>query len=309
MARARGAGPAAERTVGVIGLGIMGSAVSGNLLNHGFEVVGHDLLPGRMHALEEKGGRGLASTAAVAGAAPVIITLLPSVEALEQVVGGEHGLAAAGRPGRVLLECSTLPIACKEAARRALDEAGMAMLDCPLSGTGAQAVTKHLAVYASGDQDVFERCREVFAGFARVSHYTGPFGNGSRLKFVANLLVAIHNAAAAEALVLGMKAGIRPEAIYEVIASGAGSSRIFEVRGPMMVEGNYDRVTMKNDVWQKDVGIITDFARELACPVPLFAASVQLYAAALAQGRAKQDIGAVCAVLEDMAGLTRPQSD
>jgi 3-hydroxyisobutyrate dehydrogenase-like beta-hydroxyacid dehydrogenase len=209
----------------------------------------------------------------------------------------------------VLLECSTLPLDGKEAARRALEKVGMVMLDCPLSGTGAQAVTKDLVVYASGDRATFERCRAIFDGFARTSHHTGAFGNGSRFKFVANLLVAIHNVAAAEAFVLGMKAGLAPEAIYEVIASGAGTSRMFEVRGPMMVEGRYDQATMKLDVWQKDIGIITDFARDLGCPTPLFAAAAELYAAALAQGRARQDTAAVCAVIEEMAGVVRPPPD
>jgi 3-hydroxyisobutyrate dehydrogenase-like beta-hydroxyacid dehydrogenase len=295
-----------ERTIGVIGLGIMGSAVSANLLQGGFDVIGYDTLIERVRALEAEGGRGATSVHAVAQEAPIIIALLPSVRALGDVVSGGKGLAQSGRAGSVLLECSTLPLDGKEAARRALERVGIAMLDCPLSGTGAQAVTRDVVVYASGDQSAFERCRHVFDGFARTRHYTGAFGNGSRFKFVANLLVSIHNVAAAEAFVLGMKAGLAPEAIYEVIGSGGGTSRMFEVRGPMMVEGSYHRATMKVDVWQKDLQIITDFARELGCPVPLFAAAAQLYAAALAQGRAKEDTAAVCAVLESMAGLERP---
>jgi 3-hydroxyisobutyrate dehydrogenase-like beta-hydroxyacid dehydrogenase len=298
-----------ERTIGMIGLGIMGSAVSANLLNDGFDVVGYDVLPERVRALEAQGGRGATSVRALAEEARLMISLLPSVRALGEVVSGDKGLVRACRAGSVLLECSTLPLDCKEAARRALERVSIIMLDCPLSGTGAQAMTKDLVVYASGDQTTFERCRGIFDGFARTSHYTGPFGNGSRFKFVANLLVSIHNVAAAEAFVLGMKAGLTPEAIYEVIGSGAGTSRMFEVRGPMMVQGSYDQATMKVDVWQKDIGIITDFARELGCPIPLFAAAAQLYAAALAQGRAKEDTAAVCAVLEEMAGLKRQRHD
>jgi L-threonate 2-dehydrogenase len=298
-----------ERTIGIIGLGIMGSAVSGNLLQDGFDVIGYDVLIERVRALEARGGRGATSVRAVAEEAPVMISLLPSVRALGDVVSGDKGLVRAGRAGSVLLECSTLPLDGKEAARRALERVSIVALDCPLSGTGAQAVTKDLVVYASGDQSTVERCRGIFDGFARTSHYTGPFGNGSRFKFVANLLVSIHNVAAAEAFVLGMKAGLAPEAIYEVIGSGAGTSRMFEVRGPMMVEGSYDQATMKVDVWQKDIAIITDFAQELGCPIPLFAAAAQLYAAALAQGRAKEDTAAVCAVLEDMAGLKRQKHD
>jgi 3-hydroxyisobutyrate dehydrogenase-like beta-hydroxyacid dehydrogenase len=297
------------QTIGIIGLGIMGSAVSGNLLKDGFDVIGYDVLIERVRALEARGGRGATSVRAVAEEAPVMISLLPSVRALGDVVSGDKGLVRAGRAGSVLLECSTLPLDGKEAARRALERVSIVVLDCPLSGTGAQAVTKDLVVYASGDQSTFERCRGIFDGFARSSRYTGPFGNGSRFKFVANLLVSIHNVAAAEAFVLGMKAGLTPEAIYEVIGSGAGTSRMFEVRGPMMVEGSYDQATMKVDVWQKDIAIITDFARDLGCPTLLFAASAQLYAAALAQGRAKEDTAAVCAVLEDMAGLKRQKHD
>jgi 3-hydroxyisobutyrate dehydrogenase-like beta-hydroxyacid dehydrogenase len=291
------------QSVGVIGLGIMGGAVSGNLLQAGFRVIGHDLLPERVRALEAQGGQGALSARAVAQAAPVLITLLPSVHALEQVVAGEQGLVAAARPDLVLLECSTLPIAAKEAAQRTLATAGVRMLDCPLSGTGAQAVSRDLVVYASGNPDTFERCRPVFDAFARSSRYAGPFGNGSRVKFIANLLVSIHNAAAAEAFVLGIKAGLEPAQIYELIASGAGTSRMFEVRGPQMVEGRYEPATMSIGMWQKDLAIIAEFARSLGSPTPLFAASAQLYAAALAEGRAKEDTAAVCAVLEAMAGL------
>ena len=298
-----------ERTIGVIGLGIMGAAVSGNLLKAGFDVIGYDVLIERVRALEAQGGRGATSVRSLAEEAAVMISLLPTARALRDVVSGDQGLVRTSRAGSVLLECSTLPLDDKGAARRALERVSVGMLDCPLSGTGAQAVTKDLVVYGSGDQDTFERCRSVFDGFARTSHYTGPFGNGSRFKFVANLLVSIHNVATAEAFVLGMKAGLAPEAIYRVIASGAGTSRMFEVRGPMMVEGSYKQASMKVDVWQKDIAIITDFARELGCPIPLFAAAAQLYAAALAQGRASEDTAAVCAVLEDLAGLRRSRTD
>jgi len=125
------------------------------------------------------------------------------------------------------------------------------------------------------------------------------------VKFVANLLVAIHNVAAAEAMVLGMKAGLDPAMILKVVAGGAGGSRMFQVRGPMMVNGDYSEATMKNEVWQKDMTIIGDFAREIDCPTPLFSASVPIYNAAMAMGLGKEDTGAVCAVLEEMAGKPR----
>jgi 3-hydroxyisobutyrate dehydrogenase-like beta-hydroxyacid dehydrogenase len=204
-----------------------------------------------------------------------------------------------------VIETGTLPIDVKERGRDALAKTGAVMLDCPLSGTGAQAVTKDLAVYASGEEIAYQSCMEVFEGFARAHYHVGPFGNGSKMKFVANHLVAIHNVAAAEAMVLGMKAGLDAELIYKVISDGAGSSRMFEVRGPMMVEDDYSDATMKVEVWQKDMSIIGDFAVSLDCPAPLFAASGQIYNAAMAQGHARDDTAAVCAVMQEMARLDR----
>jgi 3-hydroxyisobutyrate dehydrogenase-like beta-hydroxyacid dehydrogenase len=179
-------------------------------------------------------------------------------------------------------------------------------LDCPLSGTGAQAKTKDLAVYASGERAAYEACIPVFEGFARAHHFLGEYGTGSKMKFVANLLVAIHNVSTAEAMVLGMKAGLNPQMIYEVVRSGGGNSRMFEVRGPLMVKGQYQPAYMKMEVWQKDLQIIGDFGREVGAPLPLFSAAVQLYARALASGMASEDTAAVCAVLEQMAGFQRP---
>jgi L-threonate 2-dehydrogenase len=145
----------------------------------------------------------------------------------------------------------------------------------------------------------------VFARFARASHYLGAFGNGSRMKFVANLLVAIHNVASAEAMVLGIKAGLDPEAVVKVIADGAGTSRVFELRAPMMARGDYQPPSMKIDLWQKDMAVIGDFARSLGVATPLFAASAPIYNAAIGQGLGGDDTAAVCAVLEQMAGIAR----
>jgi L-threonate 2-dehydrogenase len=224
------------------------------------------------------------------------------VTAFETVVGE---LVASGGRDLVVAELSTLPLATKDAARERLAVAGITLLDCPLSGTGAQALTRDLSVYASGDAEAIERCRPIFDGFANFTFTIGEFGAGTRMKFVANLLVAVHNLATAEAFVLGMKAGLDPQAILDVISKGAGNSRVFELRGPMMVAGTYDESTMKFEVFRKDVAVISEFAAAIDCPTPLLSASLPLYAAALAQGRDKQDTAALCAVLEQMAGLQR----
>jgi putative dehydrogenase len=164
---------------------------------------------------------------------------------------------------------------------------------------------KDLVVYASGDPRAIARLKPLFLGFSRAVHDLGVFGNGSRMKYVANLLVAIHNVASAEAMVLGMKAGLDPKQIYDLVVSGAGTSRMFEMRGPMMVKNRYDVPTMKIKIWQKDMDVIGHYAAQLGVPTPTFSATIPVYAAALSMGHAMHDTAAVCAVLESMAGVKR----
>jgi 3-hydroxyisobutyrate dehydrogenase len=289
----------------MIGVGVMGLAMSRNLLAAGFEVHGYDPAERAMANLRESGGEPQPSPQAVAERCPIMITSLPSTAALEAAVAGANGIAAARGDGHVVLECSTLPLDAKRAAHDALARTGKTLLDCPLSGTGAQAAKKDLVVFASGDRTAFERCLRVFEGMSRRQRYLGAFGNGSVMKYVANLLVTIHNVAAGEAMVLGMKAGLDPGLIYDTIADSAGSSRIFEVRGPLMRDSDYDHPTATIRTHLKDISIINAFAAGLECPVPLFSSASQVYFAGAARGREGQDTASVCAVLEEMAGMSR----
>jgi len=290
------------KTVGVIGLGIMGGAISANLVKRGFAVRGFDIDRDAAGRLKRNGGTHAASAAEAAAGADAVLTSLPSVKALEATV---KALLKRPRAGLVVAELSTLPIEVKDKARKDLAKGGIVLLDCPLSGTGSQAMTGDLVVYASGDRRAYERIKGVFAGFARASHYLGPFGNGSKMKFVANLLVAIHNVASAEAMVLGMKAGLDPDDIVRVISSGAGKSRVFELRAPLMAKGVYKPATMKNDVWTKDLKIIGAFAKSLKVDTPLFGRIAALTQEVLKQGYGDADTAAICAVLEKRAKVKR----
>ncbi len=294
-----------DNNVGIIGLGIMGSAMAGNLIRAGFDVVGYDIQREQRAALVADGGKAVLSVRDVAKNCSIIITSLPSIGAFDEVISGAGGLVHAGDEGLIVIDTSTLPIAAKQQGYDALATASKVLLDCPLSGTGAQARTRDLVVLGSGDREAFDTCVPILEGFARAQRYLGAFGNGSKMKFVANHLVNVHNVAAAEAMVLGMKAGLEPQLIYETIKEGAGNSRIFELRAPMMVAGEYDDATMKIDVWQKDLTIISAFAAELDCPTPLFDAAVTPYRSAMERGLGKKDTAAVCAVLEVNAGLKR----
>jgi L-threonate 2-dehydrogenase len=291
-----------SKPVGMIGLGIMGSAMSANLMKGGFKVVGYDVVPRRLQDHRKAGGTVARNCREVAAKCDILVTSLPSADALLETAAE---LAKTIRRGQIVIETSTLPIPAKEEARKRLASRGAILLDCTLSGTGAQARVKDLIVYASGDRKYYRRTTAVLEGFARAHYYVGSFGAGSKVKFVANLLVAIHNVAAAEAMVLAMKSGLDPALVLKVVADGAGSSRMLQVRGPMMVKGDYSEATMKVQTWQKDMTIIGDYARKIDCPTPLFLASAPFYTAAMAMGLGAEDTGSVCAVLEKMANNPR----
>jgi L-threonate 2-dehydrogenase len=291
-----------SKPVGMIGLGIMGSAMSANLIRAGFKVVGYDVVPRARREHRKAGGSVAHNCQEVARKCDIMVTSLPSSDALLETAAE---LAKSSHADQIVIETSTLPIPVKEEARKRLAERGTILLDCTLSGTGAQARVKDLIVYASGDRKACQRIAPVMDGFARAHYYVGAFGAGCKMKFVANLLVAIHNVAAAEAMVLAMKSGLDPELMLKVVADGAGGSRMLQVRGPMMAKGDYSEATMKVQTWQKDMTIIGDYARKIDCPTPLFSASAPFYTAAMAMGLGAEDTGAVCAVLEKMANNPR----
>jgi L-threonate 2-dehydrogenase len=288
--------------VGVIGLGTMGGAVARNLAERGWTVFGYDVSPQRIDEARSARVQVVDSPAAVAAEAESVLTSLPSAAALHDVV---RQIAERAPGGRVVAELSTLALEDKMRAEATLRAAGHVMLDCPLSGTGAQAANRDLVVYASGDSERISTLHDVFMDFGRSASDVGAFGNGTKMKFVANLLVAINNVASAEAMVLGMKAGLPPQQIIELVSAGAGNSRIFELRAPLMAEQRYEPATMSIGLWQKDMRVIDEFARQLGCPTPLFTATESVYRAALANGQESQDTASVCTVLENMAGLQR----
>jgi 3-hydroxyisobutyrate dehydrogenase-like beta-hydroxyacid dehydrogenase len=290
------------QAIGIIGLGIMGGAIARNLFAKGWRVVGFDIDAERCAEARGTGVEIAGKAAQVAERAELVMLSLPNPAAVHLVTGE---IVAAKTAKRIVVELSTLALADKMAVRDALANAGHVALDCPLSGTGAQAQTGDLVVYASGDAEAIAKCQPIFADFSRKTANLGAFGNGSKMKYVANHLVAIHNVATAEAMVLGMKAGLDPQQIIEVISAGAGNSRVFELRAPLMAEKRYDPPTMRIATWKKDLDVIGAYAGDLGVPLPVFDATLPVYTAAKSMGYGGQDTGSVCAVLEKMAGLER----
>ena len=284
----------------------MGGQIAGHLLAAGYRVTGRDVVPDRARAFAALGGSAAfvaGSAAEVARRAGPVIVSLPSVRSFTEVAAE---LAEAARPGLVVIEASTLPLEVKEDARRLLETRGSVLLDCPISGTGAQLRTRDVVSYASGDPQAVAQVTPVLAAFSRSVIDLGEFGNGTRLKLVANLLVAIHNVAAAEALLLAERAGLDPRAALTALTAGAGTSRMLEVRGPLMTGETYGEATMAVRTFAKDLDIIAGFARDLECPAPVFGAAAQVHLAALAQGHGDDDTASVFAVLRRLAGADGP---
>ena len=284
-----------DKTVGIVGLGIMGSAIARNLFERGWRVIGFDIDAGRCAELALANVTIADDAGQVAHGAPVILTSLPDPAAVEDVARRIAGSAA---PPRIVVELSTLTIADKLAFEAILKPAGHIALDCPLSGTGAQAIHRDLVVYTSGDSAAIAGCAGLFSDFARQSADLGAYGNGSRMKFIANHLVAIHNVAAAEAMLLAQRAGLDPKMVVDMVGPGAGGSRMFQMRAPMMVEGVYEPATMKVSIWRKDMAIIAEFAADVGCATPLFTQTQPVYAQAMAMGFGDQDTASVFEVLK-----------
>jgi L-threonate 2-dehydrogenase len=293
-----------DKIVGIIGLGIMGGAIARNLVDRGWRVIGFDIDAARRAEL------GLANVAIAADVGqvvrdvPIIMTSLPTPAAVEDVA---RAIANSGEPSRIVVELSTLTLADKLSFESILTKAGHIALDCPLSGTGAQARNRDLVVYASGDSSAIAQCNRLFADFAKQSADLGKYGNGSRMKFVANHLVAIHNVATAEAMILAERAGLDPKLVVDMVGPGAGGSRMFQMRAPMMVEGVYEPATMKVSTWKKDMAIIAEFADDVGCVTPLFTLTQPVYAQAMAMGLGDQDTAAVFEVLKKTI-VTGPKS-
>lgn len=287
--------------VGVIGLGQIGLPVAANLVASGFEV--HGFRRGDKSALTAAGGRAAASARAVAEACGIVVSCLPDPAALDDVVAGPNGLVRAARPGLVLVELSTLPLAAKEAAAERLAAAGGAMLDCPVSGVPRMVQNRQGVLFASGDKAVFDRAKPALDGFSDKVFHLGPFGTGTKMKLVANLLVTLNIMATAEAMVLGLKAGLPADLLVDALKDGAGGSLQFQVRAPIMAARAWEPALAPHAMLHKDIGLIKAFADELGCPSPLFSTARTYYEAAIEAGLAETDVASIFAVLADRSGL------
>jgi len=285
-----------KMVVCIIGLGIMGLAIAENLIKDGYIVYGFDPLALQRNKLKKLGGNPSSSISSLPLDIEVILTSLPSSKALHDV---STDLSVQERKGVVLVETSTLTLDDKKQAAKILKLAGIKTLDCPLSGTGSQAKVKDLVVYSSGSLPVFNRAKPVLQDFSRSVVYLGKFGNGIKMKFVTNLLVAIHNVATAEALNVAKMAGLNLDQVLDVVSDSAGQSKMWQVRGPRMVKEDYSPMMTMN-LWQKDMKIIKAFVGQVSAKTFLFDAACMLYSQTIESGHMQHDCSAVFETIQKL---------
>lgn len=287
--------------VGLIGLGAIGLPLATNLIAKGFEVHGYRRSP--MHEFKGVGGHPAASPKAIAEACDVVVTVLPTYEAVREVLEGSNGALRSERQRLVIVELSTLAVKEKEALRAAVEGAGSTMLDAPLSGVPKMVSDRASIIFASGDKAAYDRVKPVLDGMTDKAFYLGPFGVGTKMKFAANTLVGIHILATAEAMALGVKAGLDPELMVKVLSPSGGTSLQFQVRAPLMAQRKYEPVLAPHPLLAKDLVKIAQFAAELGCPAPLTRLARDYFQRACDSEWRDKDVASIFEIVMEEAGL------
>mgnify|MGYP001174350635 CR=1 FL=1 len=295
------------KTVGIVGLGPMGGNVAVNLLEKQFCVCGFDLKPDCTSTLADKGLSVLGSATEVSAVADVVLTSLPNFEALNSVI---EELCQNPKEGQVVIECSTLTVEQKITAHDQLKDAGMILLDAPISATPPMLAKGIASIHISGEEAAYKDNVAVLEGFTASNFYVGEVGNGTRMKILANYLVHVHTCAAAEVMVLGQKAGLDPALIHEVLCQSAGASKMLEIRGAMMAQSDYrEGGGTMFAVYEKDAEIITQFGAEVKGPVDLYVSARQRFNMTMAQGLDHLDTSAVCKGIEAAYDIDREMAE
>jgi 3-hydroxyisobutyrate dehydrogenase len=289
-------------TVGFIGLGNMGGPMARNLVKHGFGLVVHDIDPAKVVPLRDRGARVADSPAQAATAADRTIVMVETTAQVEAVIAGEQGIVRSAAPGHIVISMSTIDPFVARRLGGELAARGVAMLDAPVSGGTERAASGELSVIAGGPAETFEACRDLFKAMGANLFHVGALGQGLAMKLVNNMLVQVNTVAMAEALVMGVKAGLDPRTIYDVVRVSTGSSFAFDRRVPNILARDFaPRGTV--DISFKDQELETSFAKQLGVPVFLANVSQQVYQMARAAGLGKEDGTAIVKVLERLAGV------
>lgn len=290
--------------VGVIGLGAMGMGVALSLVREGFEVHAFDLRAEAVQKVVDAGGHRAESPAALGKKVDVLITVVVNADQTEAVLFGENGAAAHLKPGSVVIASATVSPEFAKALGKRLADAGLLMIDGPISGGAAKAASGEMTIMSSGSPAAYAKCQPVLEAIAGKIYRLGDeVGPGSVVKMVNQLLAGVHIAAAGEAMALAIRAGADPAQVYEVITNSAGNSWMFQNRVPHILAADYTPLSAVN-IFIKDLGIVLDYAKKNVFPLPLSATAHQMYLQASAAGHGLEDDSAV---IKMFPGITLPQ--
>jgi 3-hydroxyisobutyrate dehydrogenase-like beta-hydroxyacid dehydrogenase len=282
-------------TVGVIGVGKIGLPICQNLIKSGYRVLGYRR--SSLAELEKIGGVAARSSAEVAAQANVVFSCLPSSQALDEVVQGRNGILTAARDGQIIVELGSHPVEDKERHVAPLAAKGAHFLDGEVSGTPGMVAARKAVIYLAGDKDACAGAQRVVAGFSDSCLYFGRFGAASRVKLVNNLLVAIHIAAAAEAMALGLKAGVDVDLMIKAIAGGSGGSTQFGIRAPWMAQRRFLPAQGTVPQLRHYFDMIGDFADSMGVATPMLDRAVEVYDKFMEMGLGENDVAAMVDVI------------
>ncbi len=277
--------------VGVIGLGKMGLPIARNLMERGFDVIGY-----RRHGspeLAEAGGTVAGSAAEVAASADVLLSVVPDADAVEEVITGPSGTLTTLRPGTIHLEMSTIDVTRKARLRDEVQARGGDLLDCPISGTPGMVAPRQATTFASGEEASVDLVRPVLDAISGPWVYTGPFGTGAQLKYVANLLLAVHTVAAAEAMEMARRSGLDLGLVQQALDNSIAGSTIWKVRGPLMAERRWSPAPGPIATLQPILDQIEAHAAEVGLTPTVFAAAKEVFDKAYADGWGHLDVASV----------------
>ena len=291
--------------VGVIGLGKMGLPIAQNLIERGFAVTGYRR--SGSPELEQAGGTVAGSPAEVAASADVLLSILPGAEDVEQVIGGPSGTLSALRAGTIHIEMSTIDVDRKAALRDQVRAGGGDLLDCPISGSPGMVAPRLATTFASGDQASVSAVSAVLGAVSGPWVYTGAFGTGARMKYIANLLLAVHTVAAAEAMALARRSGLDLELVQKTLDNSIASSAIWKQRGPMMAERAWSPAPGPIHTLRPILEQIEDHAAQSGLSAPVFAAAKGVFDKAVADGWGELDIACVHDQISGVSALEESQ--
>jgi 3-hydroxyisobutyrate dehydrogenase-like beta-hydroxyacid dehydrogenase len=292
------------KRIGIIGVGLLGSAVATRLLQAKFEVKGYDTRLEQLNALQSHGLLAARSIAEAAAETDAVFTMLPSLDSVETTILGERGLLDTAPRGCTLIQMSTISPELTRRLAKAVMAKGLGFLDAPMSGTSAMVECGDCTIFVAGDRTRANSCQPIFDAIAKKTHYVGDAGMASLAKLATNLLVGLNTAALAEALVLGAKGGLAPAVLLECLKDSAAASKMVDVRGPLMTSHRFDP-QMKIDLFLKDFKLMIEEGLRLGVPLPLTSVAQQLATASAVAGRGEQDLAAIVTILEKLAGLEK----